>query len=171
MSLEICLEFVVTTSHVRNEFHSWMLHGDLNAMYLRCCKQVANVSPSDIAMRPSWDMNEILYESRIYTPMRCRNQVAAVFHGDFHTKSHSCPYGMSQLGRSCVLWRLSYKVAFMSQCNMAIRSQLCPPATFILSRIDVPMRCRNQVAVVFHGDFHIKSHSCSNSMSQLGRFN
>ena len=48
MSLEICLEFVVTTSHVRNEFHSWILHGDLNAMYLRCRKQVANVSPSDI---------------------------------------------------------------------------------------------------------------------------
>ena len=107
MSLEICLEFVVTTSHVRNEFHSWILHGDLNAMYLRCRKQVANVSPSDIEIMLQLCSTATFIWSRSDVPMRCRNQVALVSHYDFRIK-----------------------VASMSHCDVAIRSQLCHLTTF-----------------------------------------
>ena len=78
--------------------------------------------------------------------MRCRNEVAVMFHGDFHIKSQWCPNAMSQSGRSCVPWQLSDK-----------------------SRIHVALRCRNKIAVVSLDDFQIMSHSCRNATSHWGR--
>ena len=98
------------------------------------------------------------YEIALNVQMRYRNEVAFVFLGDFHIKSHWCPNAMSpsgrsyvfwwlsykvvfmshsypraisQLGRSCAPRRLSYKVASMSKCDIAMRSHLCSTATFI----------------------------------------
>ena len=78
--------------------------------------------------------------------MRYRNEVAFVFHGDFHIKSHWCHTAISQSGRSFVPRRLLDK-----------------------SRIHVPVRCRNKIAVVTLDDFQIMSHSCPNATSHRGR--
>ena len=86
------------------------------------------------------------YEIALNVQMRYRNEVAFVFLGDFHIKSHSCRNAMSKLDRSCVTLRLSDK-----------------------SRIHVPMRHRIEVANGSHCDVTWRSICDLCAMSQPGR--
>ena len=58
-------------------------------------------------------------------------------------------------------WISFLNIAWWPECDVFAMSQI--------GRKCIAKRHRNHVAVMFHGDFDIKSHSCPDAMSQLGR--
>ena len=58
-------------------------------------------------------------------------------------------------------WISFLNIVWWPECDVFAMSQI--------GRKCIAKRHRNHVAVMFHGDFDIKSHSCPDAMSQLGR--
>ena len=96
------------------------------------------------------------YKSRICVALRCRRYVALRHDCDFHIN-----------------------VAFMSQCDVAIRSQMCRSATFIsmshLCRIAMSRLCRSCVTrrlsyELLQCDIAFRSQMCRSAMSYCDLF-